>query len=163
VGRFSPEKRLLEFVSGVEECKEPLDVVIVGDGILASKAKSIAARNVTFVGAVSYDRAIELIADADILVQTSHDFETQGMTVTEAVSMGTHVVLVDPAVADGLPAGSFTLAADLSPKALGEALARAAGTRPSTTPQRNLSNLTAFRQSHRTGQMIDEYRRAIAR
>lgn len=163
VGRFSPEKRLLEFLAGVAECAEPLDVVIVGDGALASKAKAIATRNVTFVGAVAYDRAIELIADADVLAQTSHDFETQGMTVTEAVSMGTHVVLVDPAVADGLPDGSVTLTSDLSSLALGEALDRAARTHASTTPQRDLSNLTAFRQSHRTAQMIDEYRRAIAR
>jgi glycosyltransferase involved in cell wall biosynthesis len=163
VGRFSPEKRLLEFLAGVVECAVPLEVVIVGDGVLASKAKAIAARNVTFAGAVSYDRAVELIADADILVQTSHDFETQGMTVTEAVSMGTHVVLVDSAVADGLPAGSVTLTTDLSPRALGEALARAARTLESAKPQRDLSKLTAFRQSHRTAQMIDEYRRAIAR
>jgi hypothetical protein len=79
------------------------------------------------------------------------------------VSLGTHVVLVDPAVAGGLPAGSVTLTADLSPKALGEALARAARTLVSTTPQRDLRNLTAFRQSHRTAQMIGEYRRAISR
>lgn len=163
VGRFSPEKRLLEFLAGVAECAESLDVVIVGGGALASKAKAIATRNVTFVGAVAYDRAIELIADADILAQTSYDFETQGMTVTEAVSMGTHVVLVDPAVADGLPDGSVTLTSDLSSLALGEALDRAARARASMTPQRDLSNLTAFRQSHRTAQMIDEYRRAIAR
>jgi glycosyltransferase involved in cell wall biosynthesis len=163
VGRFSPEKRLLEFLEGVAECPEPLDVVIVGDGVLASRAKAIAPPNVTFVGAVAYDRAIELIADSDVLVQTSHDFETQGMTVTEAVSMGTHVVLADSAVAEGLPESSVTVTTDLSPTALGEALARAARARATTGNQRDLSNLSAFRQSHRTAQMIDEYRRAIAR
>jgi 1,2-diacylglycerol 3-alpha-glucosyltransferase len=163
VGRLSPEKRLLEFLEGVAECAEPLDVVIVGDGVLASQAKAIAPPNVTFVGAVSYDRAFEMIADADILVQSSHDFETQGMTVTEAVSMGTHVVLVDPAVADGLPAGSVTVTADLTPTALGGALARAARILTSTDRQRDLSTVTLFRQSYRTTQMIHEYRRAIAR
>jgi 1,2-diacylglycerol 3-alpha-glucosyltransferase len=163
VGRFSPEKRLLEFLDGVAQCDEPLDVIIVGDGALAPKAKARATPNVTFVGAVSYDRAIELIADADVLVQTSHDFETQGMTVTEAVSMGTHVVLADPAVAEGLPTELVTVTADLSPEALGEALARAARTRVTTQRPRDLSNLTSFRQSHRTAQMIVEYRRAIAR
>jgi glycosyltransferase involved in cell wall biosynthesis len=163
VGRFSPEKRLLEFVEGVAECTEPFDVVIVGDGVLASKAKSLATPNIRFLGAVSYDRAIEIIADADILVQTSHDFETQGMTVTEAVAMGTHVVLVDPAVAEGLPAGSVTVTVDLSPTALATALAQAALVITSTNRQRDLRTVTAFRQSHRTAQMIDEYRRAIAR
>jgi glycosyltransferase involved in cell wall biosynthesis len=163
VGRFSPEKRLLEFLEGVAECPEPVEVVIVGDGSLASTAKALATPNVRFVGAVSYDRAIELIADADILVQTSHDFETQGMTVTEALSMGTHVVLVDSAVADGLPKSLVTVAADLTPKALGDALAQAVRTVESTKRQRDLGNLTEFRQSHRTAQMITQYRRAIAR
>jgi glycosyltransferase involved in cell wall biosynthesis len=163
VGRFSPEKRLLEFLEGVAGCPEPLDVVIVGDGGLASKAKALATPNVRFVGAVSYDRAIEVIADADILVQTSHDFETQGMTVTEALSMGTHVVLVDSAVAEGLPKSSVTVAADLTPKALGDALAQAVRTVDATNHQRDLGNATEFRQSHCTAQMITQYRRAIAR
>lgn len=163
VGRFSPEKRLLEFLQGVAKCAEPLDVVIVGDGVLASKAKALATPNVRFAGAVSYDRAIEMIADADILVQTSHDFETQGMTVTEAVSMGTYVVLADPAVADGLPAGQVTVAANLTAGALGEALAQAARTLRATKPQRDLSELSEFRQSQRTAQMVAQYLRAIAR
>jgi glycosyltransferase involved in cell wall biosynthesis len=163
VGRFSPEKRLLEFIQGVEKCTEPLDVVIVGDGVLASKAKALAGPDITFAGAVSHNHAIEIIADADILVQTSHDFETQGMTVTEAVSMGTHVVLVDSEVAEGLPTGFVTVATDLTPSALGEALARAVTTRATTKTHRDLSSLASFRQSHRTAQMVDEYRRAIAR
>ena len=163
VGRFSPEKRLLEFLDGVAKSTELLDVVIVGDGALADTAKEHAGPNVRFVGAVPYERAIELIAGSDILVQSSFDFETQGMTVTEAVSMGTHVVLVDPAVAEGLPVGSFTVTRDQSAAAMGESLAQAAALRVKGTQPRDLSNLTAFRQSHRTAQMLDQYRRAIAR
>jgi len=163
VGRFSPEKRLLEFLDGVAQCPASLDVVIVGDGILAPKAKDIAGPNVRFVGAVPYEKAIELIAEADVLVQSSYDFETQGMTVTEAVAMGTHVVLVDSAVAEGLPDGSFTVTRDLSAAAMGQALEHAATLRVSVTQPRDLSNLGAFRQSHRTQQMLDEYRRAITR
>lgn len=163
VGRFSPEKRLLEFLEGIAECSEPLDVVVVGDGALAPKVKSVAGPNVTFVGAASHERAIEFIADSDVLVQTSHDFETQGMTVTEAVSVGTHVILADPAVAEGLPDGSFTVTKDLTARALGDALAGAARQRATESIPRDLSNLSAFRQSHRTAQMIDEYRRAVAR
>jgi glycosyltransferase involved in cell wall biosynthesis len=163
VGRFSPEKRLLEFLDGVAHCTVELDVVIVGDGILAPKAKALAAPNVRFLGAVPYEKAIELIAEADVLVQSSYDFETQGMTVTEAVAMSTHVVLVDSAVAEGLPTGSYTVTRDLSAVAMGEALEYAATLRVSVTQPRDLSNLSAFRQSHRTRQMIDEYRRAITR
>lgn len=163
VGRFSPEKRLLEFLEGVAECPEPLDVMVVGDGALAPKAKSAAGPNVTFVGAASHERAIGLIADSDVLVQTSHDFETQGMTVTEAVSVGTHVILADPAVAEGLPDGSFTVTKGLTARALGDALARVSRQRSTKTGPRDLSHVGAFRQSHRTAQMIEEYHRAMAR
>lgn len=163
VGRFSPEKRLLEFLEGVAASKEPLHVVIAGDGALAPKAKSKAGPSVEFLGAVSYDRAIEVIANADILVQSSNNFETQGMTVTEAVSMGTHVVIVDHDIAGDLPDGSFTVTEDLSPESMGDALARASRGRVTETRQRDLSHLAEFRQSRRTEQMVEQYRRAGAR
>jgi 1,2-diacylglycerol 3-alpha-glucosyltransferase len=163
VGRFSPEKRLLEFLDGVAQCTEPLDVIVVGDGALAPVARERAGQNVQFVGAVPYPRAIELISDADILVQSSHDFETQGMTVTEAVSMGTHVVLVDAAIAADLPHGTCTVAEGLSAVAMGEALSRAAALRVKSTSNRDLRHLSDFRQSRRTEQMIREYRRAGVR
>lgn len=163
VGRFSPEKRLLEFLDGASKSVEPLRIVIAGDGALASKAKSTAGPSVEFLGAVSYHRAIEVIANADILVQSSNNFETQGMTVTEAVSMGTHVVIVDHDIAGDLPAGSFTVTKDLSAEAMGEALTQAARARVTATQSRDLSHLAEFRQSRRTEQMVAQYRRAGAR
>lgn len=163
VGRFSPEKRLLEFLDGVSRCPEPLRVVIAGDGVLAPKAKAVAGDNVEFLGAVSYERAIEVIADADILVQSSNNFETQGMTVTEAVSMGTHVVIVDNDIAGDLPPGAFTVTRDLSADAMGEALAVASRQRVTSDGPRDLDHLTEFRQSRRTAQMVEQYERAIAR
>lgn len=163
VGRFSPEKRLLEFLEGVALCSEPLEVIIAGDGALAAKAKAIAKPNVKFVGAVPYDEAIRIIADADVLVQSSNNFETQGMTVTEAVSMGTHVVVVDPEIHDDLPAGSATVTRDLSPSAMGDALGAAARGRVRSTKTRDLSHVVEFRQSRRTAQMIEQYQRASTR
>ncbi len=163
VGRFSPEKRLLEFLDGVALAAEPLKVVLAGDGALASSAKSRASDNVEFLGAVPYDRAIDVIASADILVQSSNNFETQGMTVTEAVSMGTHVIIVDHDIAGDLPDGSFTVTPDLSAQAMADALDAAARARTTSTHPRDLSHLAAFRQSRRTEQMLEQYSRAIAR
>lgn len=163
VGRFSPEKRLLEFLEGVAHSTVPLDVKIAGDGSLAGRAKSLASPGVEFLGAVPYERAIDVIASADILVQSSNNFETQGMTVTEAVAMGTHVVIVDSDIAGDLPEGSYTLTRDLSPAAMGEALSLAAGRRVTRTQPRDLSHLSDFRQSARTAQMVDQYLRARKR
>ena len=163
VGRFSPEKRLLEFLDGVARATARLSVVIAGGGALAKKAKAMAGENVVFLGALPYDRAIKAIAEADFLVQSSNDFETQGMTVTEAVSLGTHVILVDEEVARDLPAGSYTLTTDLTAAAMGRALDSTARNHVPAAGKRELDHLAEFRQSRRTKTMLDVYRRAIAR
>jgi glycosyltransferase involved in cell wall biosynthesis len=163
VGRFSPEKRLLEFLDGVALAREPIAVVIVGDGVLAERAKTAAGDNVIFLGAAPYERAIEVIAEADFLVQSSHNFETQGMTVTEAVSMGTHVIIVDSEIAGDLPEGSYTLTADISAVEMGRALDSTARNRTPAGGVRNLNHLVEYRQSRRTEMMLGLYRRAMAR
>jgi glycosyltransferase involved in cell wall biosynthesis len=163
VGRFSPEKRLLEFLEGLALATEPLSVTIVGDGALAEKAKSIAGDNVVFLGAVPYERAIEVIAGADFLVQSSNDFETQGMTVTEAISMGTHVIIVDAEIAADLPDGSYTLTADLSAVEMGKVLDSTAQHHIPAAGARDLEHLVEYRQSRRTETMLGLYRRAMAR
>jgi glycosyltransferase involved in cell wall biosynthesis len=142
---------------------EPLTVLIAGDGALAQRANAAAGDNVAFLGAVSYEKAIDVIARADILVQSSNNFETQGMTVTEAVSMGTHVIIVDPDIAGDLPVGSYTLAADLSAEAMGHALDSAIQSHLPRTGARDLGHLVEFRQSRRTEQMLEQYRRVITR
>jgi glycosyltransferase involved in cell wall biosynthesis len=163
VGRFSPEKRLLEFLEGVARATEPLTVRIVGDGALAEKAKAIAGENVVFLGAVPYERAIEVIAEADFLVQSSNDFETQGMTVTEAISMGTHVIIVDSEIAGDLPGGSYTLTADISAAEMGKTLDSTARNHVPAKGARDLEHLVEYRQSRRTESMLTLYRRAMAR
>jgi glycosyltransferase involved in cell wall biosynthesis len=163
VGRFSPEKRLVEFLEGVALATEPLSVQIVGDGGLAEKAKAMAGENVVFLGAVPHERAIEVIAAADFLVQSSNDFETQGMTVTEAVSMGTHVIVVDSEIARDLPDGSYTLTADISAVEMGKALDSTARNRVPAEGARDLAHLVEYRQSRRTEMMLELYRRAMAR
>ena len=163
LGRFSPEKRLLEFLDGVALATTPLSVVIAGDGALATKAKAVAGDNVVFLGAIPHERAIDVIAEVDFLVQSSNNFETQGMTVTEAVSMGTHVIIVDAEIAADLPDGSYTLASDITAAAMGRALDSAAQSRVPTGGIRDLGHLVEFRQSRRTDMMLELYRRALAR
>ncbi|MFM2412186.1 MAG: hypothetical protein RLZZ587_519, partial [Actinomycetota bacterium] len=89
VGRFSPEKRLLEFCKALSLVTQPMSVTIVGDGSLRSAAEAIAPDFVRFVGGLPYRDTLQVIANADVLVQSSNGFETQGMTVTEALALGT--------------------------------------------------------------------------
>ena len=158
VGRFSPEKRVVEFCEALTLAKESLTVTMVGDGALRPRAEAMAPQNVRFVGALPYDKAIQTIADADVLVQSSSGFETQGMTVTEALALGTHVVVVDADIAGELPEGCFTLTPDLSAQAMADALDSLARTEHGGTRRLDPEFRRQFRQSTRTAQTIDLYR-----
>ena len=157
VGRFSPEKRVIEFCNAVTAMTESAEVTMVGDGALRSKAEEIAPRATRFTGALPYDAAIQIIADADVLVQSSAGFETQGMTVTEAVALGTHVVVVDADIAGELPEGSYSLTRDLSVAALARVLDECVRTVRASRHGHDDAFRRQFRQSSRTLEAIRLY------
>ena len=157
VGRFSPEKRLLEFCRALSLTTEPMMVTMVGDGALRAQAEAASPDFVEFRGALPYDDTMQVIADADVLVQSSNGFETQGMTVTEALALGTHVVVVDSEIAGDLPQGTFSLTTDLTDAEMARVLddcARAVINGPRNTDD---SFRAQFRQSSRTAEMVSIY------
>jgi glycosyltransferase involved in cell wall biosynthesis len=172
IGRMSPEKRLLPFLRAVVEADIDADVEVIGGGaqrraaeriVTARRSKAGAPASVVFAGRLPYAETLRRIAAADAVVQTSIGFETQGMTVFEAASLGTPSIVSDPDIAGELGSG-FWPVADSSPSALAAALRVAvdeieAGTAPVPAPE----IAEAFRQSSRTAAMIDIYERAIAR
>ena len=157
VGRFSPEKRVIEFCEALRLVTEKMTVTMVGDGALRAKAELVAPDFVTFTGALPYDGAIRTIADADVLVQSSAGFETQGMTVTEALALGTHVVVVDADIAGELPEGAFSLTDDLSPEAMAAVLDARARAHRDSTRTHDTAFRTLFAQSSRTAQTVALY------
>ncbi len=154
VGRFSPEKRLLEFCEALSLVTKPMSVTIVGDGALRSAAEAIAPSFVDFVGGLPYRDTLQVIADSDVLVQSSNGFETQGMTVTEGLALGTHVVVVDRDIASELPAGGYSLTENDSAAALAATLDSCL---PRETRQSDSGFRGQFKQSARTAEMIDVY------
>ena len=157
VGRFSPEKRLLEFCRALSLTTEPISVTVVGDGALRSQAETISPDLVEFRGALPYEDTMRVIADSDVLVQSSSGFETQGMTVTEALALGTHVVVVDSDIAGDLPRGTFSLTSDLTDAEMARVLddcARDVSNGPRSTDD---AFLEQFRQSSRTAEMVAVY------
>ncbi|MEY4397114.1 MAG: hypothetical protein RLZZ40_870 [Actinomycetota bacterium] len=161
VGRFSPEKRVVEFCEALRLVTETMTVTMVGDGALRAKAESVAPDFVTFTGALPYDDAIRTIADADVLVQSSAGFETQGMTVTEALALGTHVVVVDSDIAGELPDGTYSLTDDLSPEAMAAVLDARARAHRDSTRTHDTAFRTQFAQSSRTAQTLALYESII--
>jgi 1,2-diacylglycerol 3-alpha-glucosyltransferase len=168
LGRMSPEKRLLPFLSALAESGIDADVEVIGGGGQERAARRLVRRlepaaSVVFAGRLPYAETLRRIAAADAVVQTSIGFETQGMTVFEAASLGTPSLVSDPDIAAELGSGLWAVA-DASPSALAAALRTAAadiaaGTAP--VPDPALREL--FRQSSRTAAMEEVYERARAR
>ncbi|MBG6083867.1 glycosyltransferase [Zhihengliuella flava] len=165
-GRFSPEKRLLPFLRAVVDSGADVDVHLFGDGGQRSKAEAFLARTArsgrgprfTFRGKVPYEQMLAELAAADVLVQTSIGFETQGMTVFEAVALGTPVVLSDHRIAADLPTESYWLTHDDAEAALAEAIQVAvAQTRAGL--RWSAREAEALLQSRQSTKMIELYRR----
>ena len=168
LGRMSPEKRLLPFLEAVALSGIDADVEIIGGGGQERAARRLVRRlrptaSVVFGGRMPYPDTLRRIAAADAVVQTSIGFETQGMTVFEAASLGTSAVVSDPDIAAELGSG-FWAVPDASVAALARTLRTAvadiaAGAAPVPDP----SIGERFRQSSRTAAMVEVYDRARAR
>ncbi|MBB3157764.1 glycosyltransferase involved in cell wall biosynthesis [Microbacterium proteolyticum] len=167
LGRMSPEKRLLPFLEAVVESRIDAEVEIIGGGGQLRAAQRLVERgapvaSVAFAGRLSYAETLRRLADADAVVQTSIGFETQGMTVFEAASLGTPAVVSDPDIGAELGAGTWTVP-DATVAALAQTLRRAAvdiAAGSPVTPDASVAE--RFRQSSRTAAMVAVYERAVA-
>lgn len=167
LGRMSPEKRLLPFLEAVVASGIDAEVEIVGGGTQLRSARRLIERStptasVTFAGRLPYAETLRRLADADAVVQTSIGFETQGMTVFEAASLGTPAVVSDPDIAAELGSGVWAVP-DATVPALADTLRRAAADIAAGAPAvPDASIAERFRQSSRTAAMIAVYERAVA-
>lgn len=126
-GRFSNEKRLLEFIDALALSEVPAIVDIYGNGPLEKKAQQAIEQHrlserVKIQGRISHQQMLQELASADALIQTSVGFETQGMTVYEAGVVGTPSVVCDWNIAEDLPEGSCWQVANQGVPALAETL-----------------------------------------
>ncbi|WP_442574190.1 glycosyltransferase [Microbacterium sp. F51-2R] len=164
LGRMSPEKRLLPFLEALADSGIRADVEVIGGGGQLAAARRLVERRrpaafVVFAGRQTYTETLRRIRAADAVVQTSIGFETQGMTVFEAASLGTPAVVSDPDIAAELGSGYWGVA-DASIPALAAALRQAAAdVEAGTAPVPDASIRERFRQSSRTAAMIEVYDR----
>ncbi|MDW4574100.1 glycosyltransferase [Microbacterium sp. M3] len=169
LGRMSPEKRLLPFLEALAASGVDAEVEIIGGGGQQRAAQRLVEKLrpraiVTFAGRMPYARTLRRIAAADAVVQTSLGFETQGMTIFEAASLGTPSVVSDPDLAAELGAGLWPVGdgvhADPSTAALADALRVAASDISAGRPRvPDPTVRERFRQSSRTAAMIEVYER----
>jgi 1,2-diacylglycerol 3-alpha-glucosyltransferase len=165
-GRFSHEKRVMEFLEALKLANLPAKARIYGSGALEKKmrrfiASSGMADRVTIVGRVSHQQMIQELAQAQALVQTSIGFETQGMTVFEAGVVGTPSVLCDWNIAEELPDGSFWKTSDDTVESLAAAITEAYNDLSEGSGKRiNLSS--TMLQSKLFAKSLGVYQKAIA-
>jgi glycosyltransferase involved in cell wall biosynthesis len=80
---------------------------------------------VKFHGKLPHREILQVFADADVVMQTSIGFETQGLTVYEAAATGTPTILCDAKISAELPEGSNWLDKTVTIKGLAKTLRRA--------------------------------------
>ncbi len=122
-GRFTYEKRVMEFLEAIASADVGADVAMYGGGMLFAKAREFIRTHkledkVRLVGTVSSVAMLEAIANADLLVQTSIGYETQGRTVLEAIVLGTRVVSCDQKIVADYPSGWYWVTKDASVESL---------------------------------------------
>ncbi len=167
LGRLSHEKRVMQFLAAVAEAQVPIEVEILGSGLLLGQVQRFLEQKdlldvVRLRGSVSHAEALASIAAADVLVQTSIGFETQGMTVYEAAALGTPSIVSDPNIADDLNLTPMWRVRDDSVHALAETIREAAEALHGQ-PLRIAQELSAtFKQSQQTHRMIRVYQQVIS-
>ena len=115
-GRLSSEKRVVEFLGAFAQADlKDVELDIYGAGQLEARVRMMIRqlglqKTVHLRGRLPHKQLVATFASADLVAQSSVGFETQGMTVYEAISVGTPVFVVDPKIAGELPAANVWLA-----------------------------------------------------
>ncbi|MFM6980252.1 MAG: glycosyltransferase family 4 protein [Micrococcales bacterium] len=130
-GRINPEKRIMVFLQAAKLANLNASYKIYGSGTQLEEAERFVEQHklddqVKFMGRLTHNDMLLEMRNADVLVQTSVGFETQGMTVYEAGVMGTPSVICDHNIAGDIPEDSYWLVKDESVEALADAIKIAA-------------------------------------
>ena len=168
-GRFSSEKRIIEFLEAYAQAdlqNVTLDIYGSGqlDAFVRLHVKQLGLSKTVHVrGRLPHKQLVATFATAYLVAQSSVGFETQGMTVYEAISVGTPVYVVDPLIAGELPAENVWLSKKPSVEEMARALKRAAADIRSGNAKRATdTGEWSVLQSRLTAKMIGIYEKAIA-
>jgi glycosyltransferase involved in cell wall biosynthesis len=167
-GRMLPEKRILQALTAFSRVKADVTLEVFGSGPLKPVAKRQAqalgiAKRVTFYGKVTHEQMVRSFSGAHALLQTSIGFETQGLTVFEALAVGTPSVVSDRKIASELPEGTYWLEDTGTLRGLTRVITQAASDVLAGRTHRPRTGQTDFlRQSVSTARMLELYAQAVS-
>lgn len=123
--RLSAEKRMMPFLHALTKVKGPYILEVYGGGGDYFRAKRFAKNhhlNAHFHNTTPFDTIYKKLAQSDLDVLVSYNFDTFGMTLIEAQSVGVPVLIADPDLKEIVPAGSYLLSSTPTPDAMADAL-----------------------------------------
>lgn len=125
--RLSHEKRIMPFLRALRLLDFDFRLQIFGDGNQLKEAKNFVRicklnSKVSFYGYTKRSKIFNYMADSDLAVMSSYGFDTQGMTLLEAESIGLPVFYCDPDMAEIIPKAGGVLADGPSSKQIAKAL-----------------------------------------
>ena len=127
--RVSKEKRILPFLESIKQSKyhKNIQLTVIGDGNQLQEAKVFAKTNladtrITFLGLVPHEELFQYEKDQHLSIINSYGFDTQGMTILEAIACGLPVIYADPAMDENIPDQCGLRAKSNTPAAMAELL-----------------------------------------
>ena len=127
--RVSKEKRILPFLESIKQSKyhKNIQLTVIGDGNQLQEAKAFAKTNladtrIIFLGLVPHEELFQYEKDQHLSIINSYGFDTQGMTILEAIACGLPVIYADPAMDENIPDQCGLRAKNDTPNAMAELL-----------------------------------------
>lgn len=127
--RVSKEKRIIPFLESIKQSKyhKNIQLTVIGEGNQLQEAKAFAKANlnntkITFFGLVPHEELFQYEKDQHLSVINSYGFDTQGMTILEAIACGLPVIYADPAMDENIPDHCGLRAKNNTPNAMAELL-----------------------------------------
>lgn len=127
--RVSKEKRIIPFLESIKQSKyhKNIQLTVIGEGNQLQEAKAFAKANlnntkITFLGLVPHEELFQYEKDQHLSIINSYGFDTQGMTILEAIACGLPVIYADPAMDENIPDHCGLRAKNNTPAAMAELL-----------------------------------------
>lgn len=164
--RVSKEKRILPFLHAVAMLNRPYILYVYGGGNQLKRAKRFAKKHnlkVKFYGSVKRSKIFEKMQTAHLGIMASYNFDTQGMTLLEAETVGLPVFFCDPAMMEVVPSGSYVLADSPEAAAMQIALDNIPAEQIERMSRKMLTHREEVVQLRQAEKMLAVYKTALAK